>query len=677
MNTESKWIVGVAAGLLVLCCCLGLAAACLLSGGMLMWTSERTDETVFPQVLETIEVPGSRPATVAPAAPTLQSQEPAGSAAFETLETLRNTLVPINDPIDLALRLQGKTNVPSTLPVTDLNLPVGAAKTFWATNVDTNESFRVSATLRYVTDHLYFWIEDGVRYDANDLRRLAETFENDIYPTNREFFGSEWSPGVDQDPRLYVLYASGLGSNLAGYFSSADSLHPEAHEYSNAHEMFFINSDNVNLGDQYVYSTMAHEFQHMIHWYRDRNEESWLNEGFSVLAELLNGYRSGGFDVLYVMNPDLQLTTWPGSPQSRPHYGASFLFVAYFLDRFGEAATQAVVMHPDNGMDSIDAVLRELDIRDPLNSQVVGADDVFANWVVATYLNDPGVGDGRFAYQRYENAPSAGNTESVRACPTSWETRTVSQYGVDYIAIDCRGSLTLTFEGATEVDLLPVGPVSGDYAFWSNRGDESDMTLTREFDFTGVSGPLTLTYSTWYDLETDYDYLYLVASEDGQAWQILQTPSSTDADPSGNSYGWAYNGQSDGWIEEQVDLSQFAGKQVQLRFEYITDAAVNGQGLLLDDVRIPEIGYSTDFEEGDGGWTGDGFVRIQNRLPQTFALSLIEDGRTVSVERLVLDDQQRVTVELDLSGARNGAVLVVSGTTRFTLMPASYRFKIE
>ena len=34
-----------------------------------------------------------------------------------------------------------------------------------------------------------------------------------------------------------------------------------------------MNADNVSLDDPYIYGTMAHEFQHMIHWYRDRNEE--------------------------------------------------------------------------------------------------------------------------------------------------------------------------------------------------------------------------------------------------------------------------------------------------------------------------------------------------------------------------------------------------------------------
>ena len=57
-------------------------------------------------------------------------------------------------------------------------------------------------------------------------------------------------------------------------------LHPQAHEYSNAHEMFLFNADNTDLGEEFTYGVLAHEFQHMIHWYQDRNETSYLNEGF-------------------------------------------------------------------------------------------------------------------------------------------------------------------------------------------------------------------------------------------------------------------------------------------------------------------------------------------------------------------------------------------------------------
>ena len=41
------------------------------------------------------------------------------------------------------------------------------------------------------------------------------------------------------------------------------------------------------------------------------------------------------------------------------NYGGSFLFMAYFLERFGEEMTQAVVAHPQNGIAGFDAVLSE------------------------------------------------------------------------------------------------------------------------------------------------------------------------------------------------------------------------------------------------------------------------------------------------------------------------------
>lgn len=698
---DQKWLIGGIVGILLLCMC--VSAACLTAGGLAAFsiiseTGSSFEEDNFPRAA-TVEIFPDEPTDLPPDADELkptpedgptgesqltavpgqgENQAPAGQGADETLRALEEEIVPINDPRELAVRLEGKDEIPETLETPAEPRQVGDRKTFWASNVETNENFRVEAVLRYATEHLYFWIEDGVRYNERDLQRLAETFEEQIYPINREFFGSEWSPGIDNDPHLYVLYARGLGRGIAGYFSAADELHPEAHEYSNAHEMFMISADNVSLGEEYIYGTMAHEFQHMIHWYRDRNEESWMNEGFAVLAEFLNDYDIGGFDFLYVSDPDLQLTHWPSPPESTPHYGQSFLFLAYFLDRFGDDATKALVSHDENGMESIDEVLSMLQVTDPRTNAPVTADDVFADWVVASFLNDPDVEDGRYAYQRYETAPSPYATEEIEFCSPEWQERTVNQYGVDYIQVFCPGEYTLHFEGLSNVRVLPEGAYSGNYAFWSNKGDESNMVLAREFDFTQVSGPLTLNFRTWYDIEEDYDYLYLVASTDGgETWQIIQTPSGTDEDPSGNSYGWAYNGQTNGWIEESVDLSQFAGEEVILGFEYVTDAAVNGEGFLLDDIQIPEINYQEDFEQDEGGWNGDGFVRIQNRLPQTFRVALIRDGETISVENITLDENNSAEIELDLTGDMRSAVLVVSGVTRFTIQEAEYRFSFE
>ncbi|MEA3349812.1 MAG: immune inhibitor A, partial [Chloroflexota bacterium] len=593
----------------------------------------------------------------------------------DTLDILEAVVVPVNDLIDISQRLEGKENIPLTVEAPAQAFQVGAKDEFWLVNTDTNDNFQIDATLRYVTEHAYFWIEDGVSYDHDELEALAETFENKIYPTNREFFGSEWSPGVDDDPHLYIIYAGGLGYGLAGYYSSSDEYPPQAHEYSNAHETFVFNADNVSFSEEFTLGVLAHEFQHMIHWYRDRNESTWLNEGFSELAAFINGYDVGGFDYAYTNEPDLQLNDWPNDQDATsPHYGAAFLFVTYFLDRFGEDATQALVGHADNGMSSVDAVLAEIDAPDTLN-----ADDVFVDWVLASYLHDENVADGRYTYHNYPDAPQPNPTENIKSCSTDTMTRDVHQYGVDYIRIVCRGDYTFHFEGSTQVSVLPADAYSGDFAFWSNKGDESDMTLTRSFDFSDHTAPLTLSYWTWYDLEEDYDYLFLEASLDGEYWQIIQTPSGVINDPSGNSYGWAYNGLSGGdgrWIQEQVDISQFAGQEVQIRFEYITDAAVNGEGFLLDDIAIPETGYSSDLEEDSGGWDAAGFVRIQNILPQTFSLALITKGETTSVEYIPVSADNVADIPLHIGADVDEAILVVTATTRYTRQKAAYRFEI-
>lgn len=598
----------------------------------------------------------------------------------ETLATLENTTVSINDPISLTERLEGKENLPRNLEFPVKIYQVGDEETFWVTDSDSNKNFQIKAVLRYVTDHVYFWVDQGEPYDEKDMKALINTFENKIYPTDRDFFGSEWTPGVDADPHLFILYARGLGGSVAGYFSSSDEYLPQVRPYSNGHEMFLLSLDRVHLDDQFAYSVLAHEFQHMIHWYRDRNEETWLNEGAANLAAFLNGYDIGGHDQVFARNPDIQLTYWPTDATNRTeHYGGAFLFMTYFLDRFGETATKALIADPANGMVSIDHVLADLNIRDQLTGKLVTADDFFTDWLVTNYVQDGKIADGRYTYHNYPAAPDFPPTESISNCPVEPKPGEVYQYGVNYIQIRCQGDYTIHFTGDSQVDVLPSDPHSGSYAFYSNRGDESDMTLTRTFDFTNYSAPLTLTYWTWYDLEKDYDYLYVTASLDGKKWQILTTPSGTPDNPSGTSYGWGYNGESGGgpeWIQEKMDLSEFAGKKVQIRFEYITDAAVNGEGFLLDDVAVPETGYFSDFENDTGGWQPDGFARIRNVLPQSFHIALITKGHETTVQKFDLPANNTLDIPIQIDNGTREVDLVVTGTTRFTQQQASYTLSI-
>ena len=141
------------------------------------------------------------------------------------------------------------------------------------------------------------------------------------------------------------------------------------------------------------------------------------------------------------------------------------------------------------------------------------------------------------------------------------------------------------------------------------------MRLYRDFDFADVDGTINLSYWIWYDIERDYDYLYLNVFE-GNEWLNLTSTSCTETNPTGSNFGCGYNGQSAGWVQETVDLSNYVGKNITLEFEYITDAAVNGEGLVLYDIEIQANSYLTGFEDETHGWEADGFVRIENMLPK-------------------------------------------------------------
>ena len=167
--------------------------------------------------------------------------------------------------------------------------------------------------------------------------------------------------------------------------------------------------------------------------------------------------------------------------------------------------------------------------------------------------------------------------------------------------------------------------------------------MTASLDLRGSSNP-TLSYETWYDIEDGWDYVYVAASLDGGAkWSILDAPGTTAKDPFGKNFGVGYTGKSMGWVTESVDLSEFAGKQVLLRFQYVTDDAVNGIGLCLRQAALTGAGPPQSID----GWQPKGFVLTNNMVPQDYIVQVIEVSAEPRVTTVALDgnNEGRFTVE--------------------------------
>jgi hypothetical protein len=144
----------IAIVLVVLCCCVLILAAV----GVVAYE-------YFQQIPS---LPGVPDVPFGPPTPTPLvevTRPPVAEVPTDTLETLKTTIVPENNPIELACRLKGVCDIPETMPPPAGPRQVGEQDTFWVTNVESNENFEVQATLHYVTPHVYFWVQDGVDFD--------------------------------------------------------------------------------------------------------------------------------------------------------------------------------------------------------------------------------------------------------------------------------------------------------------------------------------------------------------------------------------------------------------------------------------------------------------------------------------------------------------------------------
>ena len=611
-------------------------------------------------------------ATEEPTAPAAlaDTPQPTVQPGIATLATLADIELPRRDQVQLARefgRTQSETRVARTEP---LDVKVGDKEVFNVTNVATDRNYTITATLVLALEHVLVYVEDGVELDLKALERSARQFNDEIYPRNRELFGSEWSPGVDGDPRLTILNARIEGAG--GYFSGSDEVPKNVNRYSNEREMFYINIDDRQPGTDSYGDVLAHEFQHMIQWNESERPTTWLNEGLSQLAEELNGFEESVISVgpAYLVNPDLQLTAWADNPQdSISHYGASYLFVTYFYEQYGQNLDLKRLIREGAG-ENLELFAQ---IAGEQNAAIKDFGDLYADWSIANLINDTRFGEGRYSYKQLPATAALarlGNDVD----------ETVAQFGTDYWELATSDQeRILRFDGSDTIGVVNTEPESN-AMWWSNRGDSAHSTLTRTLDLRNASSA-TLQFRLWYDIEADYDYAFVSVSTDGgQTFTTLPGRYTTTEDPQGANWGNGYTGVSGGgeeaeWVDEQIDLSAYAGKEVMLRFSLITDDAFNTPGLVIDNIKIPEINFSDDVESEDAGWSVNGFARTDNRLKQQWEVRLIRiSGSKVTFEPLQLDGGN--VGEYRLAPNERGA-LVVMGTTPHTTERASYRITLS
>ncbi len=284
----------------------------------------------------------------------------------------------------------------------------------------------------------------GEMVDAMADRFLRPGVGNDIHDWVTAIYGDPWGPHryshlipADAADEIHILLFDIRGDGIpapgecriVGFFWAVHNFlqDPDAPaEVSAERLIFFMDSaltaypegltwEITDRAPSVVISTLAHEYQHMIHFYqkpvlRDTASETWLNEMTSEVASdliadklLVNGPRGVPYDdpsagapgnedgrlPYYNLFNDLQVTTWNSVIAN---YALNYALGAYLARTYGGADLFSdIVQSAGSGIDAIEAALAAA-------GHDVSFGQVLADWAVATLLSDSTAAPAPYRY---------------------------------------------------------------------------------------------------------------------------------------------------------------------------------------------------------------------------------------------------------------------------------------
>jgi len=395
---------------------------------------------------------------------------------------------------------------------------IGDEHTFETHNFDTNSQEQVDATLHTMGSHSYVWLANDQSVSTKTLDVVRDEFES-IHATTTTHFGNP--PDVDHDSRIHILIFDiedgydpiSNPSVIQGYFDSADQ------SGQNRMDMFYMDSNPTKVDSTQFFGVLAHEFQHMIHFNYDSNEDIWVNEGLSDLAFVLNNY---GLPASHIQgfrnNPGDPLTDWNNNSQY--DYGASYMFMEYLtelVERNGKSVsdfTRDLVSSTENGEDGINAVLPKY-----LPADRDTFEEVFEMWLIANIARSP---DGDYRYTRagleqfhvvsMEDGDNDGYTAKIQSNGQQYERsdESVQNWAADYWVFQVASNtahVQMSIDG--EDNWWPWGNLDNPFNAMiakSSNGNLSDVITTNNVDHT---------YSFANTLNSDVDLIFIVGSRDG------------------------------------------------------------------------------------------------------------------------------------------------------------------
>lgn len=321
---------------------------------------------------------------------------------------------------------------------------LGQKEIFWTNNIATGKFEQITATLRAIGKNCYVFLQDSQNVTQEAIAKIQKQLDEQIYPTNTAFFGTEARPGLDGNLKITLLmldiqdgYAKPEDGYVAGYFFAGDQmlqsdLGSNSKAKSNEREILYLDTYPCDPTAADYLEIVAHEFQHMIHHNQDKNEATWVNEGCSQIAPVFCGFTPPGHYKLLKEDPDRSLNNW-AQWNPMPDYGQVYLWNQFIVDHCLLDAASRASFFKSLVASKKKSLGGYIDALKAINHNF---SDIFTDFSIANRTNDAKLGKGRYSYtqnvlKKFKLPP----TRHINAFPAK-VSDSVNVWGSDSIFVD-------------------------------------------------------------------------------------------------------------------------------------------------------------------------------------------------------------------------------------------------
>ncbi len=215
----------------------------------------------------------------------------------------------------------------------------------------------------------------------------------------------------------------------------------------------------------------------------------------------------------------------------------------------------------------------------------------------------------------------------------------------------------------------------------SNYLDDGIFSIT-------LRNPIDLTYATeaWlrffarWGIESKYDYVSVQASVEGSG---LWTPLCGNFTKPGTIYQLynepVYDAQQPYWLKEDMNLADYLGEKILLKFEMVSDEANNYEGFWVDDIEVRSVQDSTVSVIDQSGGTAYALHTYPNPVGNSLYVSTNVPVGTVPMVGSIYDLMGRkvLTFGMNKSTTTVDVTMLPSGMYNLRLMNGNVALPVK